>query len=421
MAMGVWAAAALLAARSSASSVGPRRLEQAFADSPRALDQASGQRRRRGPWRLAVALVTCGGFLALRRRGRILRTTDQPRSARSSRADGALQESQGKWSRLVSVGDILWAGAVGTSVTLRLLCSVRLSAGATATAAPIAASCWVTTLCLLISGLCVAPFASLRAAPRRVGPWLAGGCTLPAFLLVAAASSLGLGLVQMVLRLATLTSALTLDVVGGSAGKDIWRRFTGTAFVFSGVAVGILASSSDLGGGSSGVGSAVAVFATFVAGAAYVLQARLLAAGKALLPTTDKAEVLPVEEVAATEALVCQFTNAAVQLPILVVFAGSGVTFLAPRATDLHIWLLTGLQGAFYLRSLQVLPRRLGYATTFTVSLWGQLLTAALVDAVRLGSAAASPGRLLGLGLVVLGAAVSATGGTGMPRAPRRP
>jgi len=107
--------------------------------------------------------------------------------------------------------------------------------------------------------------------------------------------------------------------------------------------------------------------------------------------------------------LVCQLTNALVHLPVLLVFSGSGVTFSGPHVADWPLWLFTGLQGVFYLRSMQILPLRLGYSTTFALSLWGQLATAAFLDFRKMGAVAISASRMLSLALVILGAAVSAS------------
>lgn len=316
-------------------------------------------------------------------------------------------KQRGVWAtRVLSVVDLLWATIVGVSVTLRLLFSVQLSNASGM--GPLAGSCFVTTVTLLISSALLAPFASWRSIPRRRGPWLAGLCTLPAFALVAAASVLSLGIVQMVLRLATLSAAVSLDVCAGRSDQGLRRRILGTVVVFMGVVVGIWSSA---GGGSASVsilGKTACVGATFLAGACYVLQARLMAR-----PDTD-------ERAACIDALVCQLTNAAAQVPILAacIFAGGGrcSAGFGSELNSVPLWMFTGFQGAFYLRSLQVLPARLGYATTFALSLWGQLATAALLDAVLQSDGAASLERVLGLSLVVVGAVISATGGTGMPK-----
>ncbi|CAK0875357.1 unnamed protein product [Prorocentrum cordatum] len=312
--------------------------------------------------------------------------------------------STSKWDSLVNVADLIWAAAVGSSVTLRLWCSVRLSSSAGAPA--LAASCYVTTLALLISALFLVPFASLKSIPRRSGPWFGGMCTLPAFSLVAAANSLGLGLVQMVLRLGLLSTALSLDSITGIRGKELWRRFVGTGVVFIGVAVGILAGREVSNLFAPAYLTAFWVACTFISGSCYVFQARLMATPAQQAVQVDK------QTDAATDALVCQLTNALVQVPLLVGFLLGGMPFYF-HGKDLHLWLFTGFQGAWYLHSLQTLPSRLGYSTTFAVSLWGQLLTAVVLDIIG-GNHAFSAGQSLGLGIVICGAVISATGGTGM-------
>merc|ERR1712151_880941 len=72
------------------------------------------------------------------------------------------------------------------------------------------------------------------------------------------------------------------------------------------------------------------------------------------------------------------------------------------RANDFHLWAFVTLQGVFYTRSLQVLPKQIGYAATFTLSLATQLISAALVDDSR-----SIVSEALGLFLVLLGAIMS--------------
>lgn len=359
-------------------------------------------------WRTATAAALLCSFGALARRAR--RRNGRPVTC-AARLGGARTTTQGQvavsWmTKALSVLDLLWAVTIGASVTLRLWCSVRLTEASGL--GPVVGSCYVAVVSLFISAVFLVPFASWKAIPRSSGPWLAGLCTLPAFLLTMAASVLGLGIVQMVLRLATLTAALSLDIWAGIRGIGLQRRLIGTTVVFLGAVAGIF---STMGGGGSVVSlgmTLACIMSTFLAGSCYVFQARLMV-------QPDKGE-----RDAATDALVCQLTNAVAQtlllIPLLSGADGSATaSYFLPHSSELPLWLFAGIQGVFYLRSLQVLPKRLGYATTFALSLWGQLATAAVFDVITLGAHAAAPGRVLGLVMVVLGAAISATGGTGMP------
>jgi len=358
-------------------------------------------------WRTATvaALVCSFGVLARRARHRNSRP-----AICAARLGNVPSASHGQvavsWrTKALSVLDLLWAVAVGASVTLRLFCSVRLTVSTGH--GPLVASCYVTMVSLFISSSFLVPSASWKAVPRTSGPWLAGICTLPAFLLTMAASVLGLGIVQMVLRLATLSAALLLDVWAGIRGTGLHRRLIGTMIVFLGAVAGIFSTMSGNGNLVSLGMTSACLMSTFLAGACYVFQARFM------VPTKKE------KRDAATDALACQVTNAVAQMLLLIPLLGSEASTTMgvfwPSSSDLPLWLFSGIQGVFYLRSLQVLPTRLGYATTFALSLWGQLATAAVFDVINLGAEAAAPGRVLGLGLVVLGAAISATGGTGMP------
>jgi len=239
-----------------------------------------------------------------------------------------------------------------------------------------------------------------------------------------ASQVLGLGPVQMLLKLAMLTTALILDAVGGDLREGLRQRVLGTALVFLGVAAGLCSTSgSGPAHGSDTVRQASVSVATFcvvgtlASGAGYVLQARFStptsgSAGAAAAVPRDKAVL--AGEAAASSALACQLTSALLQLALLAALltsesdghAESGAECLRMRPQDMHLWLYAGIQGAFYFRSLQALPVRFGYSATFSVSLCGQLLTAAMLDAIGSGQQMAL-GRSFGLSLVVLGATVS--------------
>lgn len=302
---------------------------------------------------------------------------------------------------------MLWAFLVGASVSARLWCSVELTS-TVAGMDSFVASCHVASRSMLLSALCLAPFASFQNIPKTSGPWLAGICTLPSASLIASSKVLGLGLTQMLLKLSTLSTAISLDAVSGQFSGGFTQRLLGTAVVLAGVAV---AAFWGQAGASFAMGPVfwVCLAGTAVSGAGFVLQARLSAeGGQARRPGAPASEA---EAEAATAAMVCQLVSAGVQVILLCLLSWQGFTTilgLPMLLKDTPLWLFEGLQGAFFLRSMQVLGKRLGLATTFTLSLSGQLITAAVIDVLQGSNTAFLASRMAGLALVVCGAAISA-------------
>jgi len=310
---------------------------------------------------------------------------------------------------------MLWAFLVGATVSARLWCSVELTSTVEGMDSFVA-SCHVASRSMLLSAICLAPFASLDNIPKTWGPWLAGICTLPSASLIASSKVLGLGLTQMLLKLSTLTTALSLDAVSGQFRAGLAQRLTGTAVVLAGVAVAAFWGQS---GASFATGPLfwVCLAGTAVSGSGFLLQARLSAEGSqakrsgALVAKEAEAE-------AATAAMVCQLVSALVQVGLLCLLSWQGCTTilgLPMLLKDTPLWLFEGLQGAFFLRSMQVLGKKLGLATTFTLSLSGQLITAAVIDVVSGSNTTNLAPRMAGLALVVCGAAISARSPTKKP------
>eukprot|EP00931_Biecheleriopsis_adriatica_P046046 TRINITY_DN26416_c0_g1_i1.p1 TRINITY_DN26416_c0_g1~~TRINITY_DN26416_c0_g1_i1.p1 ORF type:complete len:428 (-),score=77.02 TRINITY_DN26416_c0_g1_i1:192-1475(-) len=342
--------------------------------------------------RRAGFLASLAGLWTLRSRRRpplpLVRNIQQNESSQSSKSSH-------------QSGLMLWAVAVGASVSVRLWCSVELT-GTVVGMDPLAASCHVACRAMFLSAVCLAPFASWQHIPKTSGPWLAGLCTLPSASLINSSKVLGLGLTQMMLKLSTLSTALSLDAVSGRLNSGISQRLLGAFAVLVGVAVAAFGGEASA---SFELGPAflACLAGTAVSGAGYVLQARFSADSGSSSADSTESEV-------ATAAVVCQGVSAVAQALLLCLLSWQGCTtlFAFPMLQkDAHLWLLEGLQGAFFLRSMQILGKKLGLATTFTLSLCGQLTTAYLVDVLRGTTAAFVPSRLAGLALVLGGAVLS--------------
>jgi uncharacterized membrane protein YdcZ (DUF606 family) len=223
----------------------------------------------------------------------------------------------------------------------------------------------------------------------------------------------------MALKFSTLISALALDLgTGQLTERLLMRRVFGVFTVLAGVALGIFCGGNHITLGAGGQTVVLlCVFGTLATGAGYVLQARLSATGR----TSKQPGALttlapcPPEEAEATSALVCQLVSAAGQILLIALLTrlaggasiGSAILNFPIKASDWHLWLFEGAQGAFYLRSIQLLPSKIGYGATFTFSLAGQLLTAFGLD-IAIGGVP-SFARVSGVALVVTGAIVSAS------------
>merc|ERR1712061_57108 len=82
---------------------------------------------------------------------------------------------------------------------------------------------------------------------------------------------------------------------------------------------------------------------------------------------------------ATSTAFVSFVASASVGSPALVASFLYGTGFHL-RVEDLHLWIFVAVQGLFYTRSFQILPKQISYAATFTLSLASQLMTAAFAD-----------------------------------------
>lgn len=81
-----------------------------------------------------------------------------------------------------------------------------------------------------------------------------------------------------------------------------------------------------------------------------------------------------------------------------------------PHLSELPLWLLAGLQTAFYFYSISLLPRLIGYTSLYIIALFGKLTTSGICDACgAMGTQLPfTLGRVLSLLIVFVGAAVDA-------------
>lgn len=310
------------------------------------------------------------------------------------------------WTRrpdsMERLGFLLWATALGVSVSARMWCSVRLSAGGGVP--PYLASFYVSAIGFLLAAACLAPFSRLRSFPRGPEPLLASFCMLPGALTIVASQFLGLGVTQMLLKLSTLSTALLVDSFGGDLRYGLAQRLGGTSLVLLGAGLGVWASDFTFDDGATNF-CTLFVYAAGVwaAGAGFVIQAQFASPA---LPSGPGAP--PVSEVETSTACAVQLGSAAVQLPLILCSSllNPGLGSFQIHEQDVWLWLFAGTQTALYLRSMQIVPKKIGFSATFTLSLCGQMCSACLIDTYS-GATAISNLKISGLGFVVIGAMVS--------------
>lgn len=282
---------------------------------------------------------------------------------------------------------VAWSVMVGVSVTLRMRASMRLSA----TGSEVLLNAYsVSCLTELLSAVVFLPFSSRSGFPRHGGPALAATCLIPSASLIAASRLIGQCFVQMMLKFGTLLSAFAVDTLVEKARVSFLRLF-GAGLVLLGVITSSTDSSTTRPDTPPSAVFFGCVFAALISGASYVLSARWCMPR----PGSD----------APSTALATHLCNSLLQSPALFCswYRGTSIQF---RQEDAPFWFFAALQGAFYMCSMQILPKRLGYAATFTATLATQLITATLLE---VGSEI-SGARGVGLALVVLGAALAELG-----------
>ena len=269
-----------------------------------------------------------------------------------ARRQGAISVRKRKASKQTQgprplVKDVVWAMAVGGSVTLRLVCAVQLSEfHATQQGSTLAASCWVSALGSLLSFLCLYPFLprtwSLEMAGHVELAAMSGALSLPLFLAVAAMEDfLGLGFAQLILLLfAVLSAALMAD------SENVRRQSSRMLVLALGVGLAAVACGWQALGDLYKYSGPVT--ALLVAGVSAVVQAGMLA---------DQA--VPAKTARSCEPL-CHLASAMAHMPLLLVFILSGDSFKMPRLADAHLWMFIAVQGIFYVRSLRPLTHSLG-------------------------------------------------------------
>lgn len=266
---------------------------------------------------------------------------------------------------------MLWAVAVGASVTVQLCCSVLINRRS---AEPGYHAFYVANLSVLLGGVALVPHAAVSSetfrGPKRWWSVLGGLWTLPSFVGIPAGALLGIQLVLLSQLLAMLGTALLFDLRRGRVHWTDATRMSGFLVVLGGVATDNFAFSST--GSSLTPLAALLLCGSFASGVGYAVQAKCNARLARDVGNTPRAVVI--------SALV----NIVAGLPLdLFLLFGKGVRPVADWR-DWPLWVFAGAQSAFYIGSLAQLPRELGYTTSYLTLLLGKLISSSFVDALGL-------------------------------------
>lgn len=221
-------------------------------------------------------------------------------------------------------------------------------------------SMWLALLAIVMPG-------DPPKKPQRLWYTIGGLVTLPSFVTTPAAQVLGLQLVLMLLLLGMVGAALLLDCqarqfhfqLGGAQGA-------GLVLLFVGVVIELLEVGPNVSGHPTEV--VFYVLASLFVGVMFAVQSTM---------NVRLAQDLGSPFRSATWCNVSALWGGAILLPC--------VHFIFHVHYDFHmkqwwIWLLVGMQSAFYTLTLTLLPKTLGYSSMFVLVLSGKLGSSVLAD-----------------------------------------
>ncbi|CAE7673026.1 Zranb3 [Symbiodinium pilosum] len=175
----------------------------------------------------------------------------------------------------------------------------------------------------------------------------------------------------MLVLVGMMTAALIFDFRGN---RLLLNRYNTFGLLLLAVAVGVevIDSVSQVHGTYYDI--IFYAICSFIAGTCYSIQAKM---NKRLARDLGST---------ARSALFCNVTAMVWAIPLWIVLQSSGIP-LSFQEPKWWIWLLCGLQSAFYTYSLAELPKMIGYSVVFVLVLAGKLTTASLADTFGLFSA----------------------------------
>lgn len=268
----------------------------------------------------------------------------------------------------------VWAVLAGASVTLQLGGTIALNGKASynvetlqthvmrslyvAQGGNLVGAVWLAVLAVVVPG-------DPPQRPQELWYVFGGIVTLPAFVATPAAQVLGLQLVLMLLLLGMIGAALVFDCQ--ARRLHLGRvRSGGLALLFFGVVLELVDAVPLIEGPAAEV--ILYVVGCLLAGILFAVQSKMN-----VRLASDLGSPL-------RSATWCN-TSAFVVGVLLLVYVRFG--FLVKYELKLSqwwIWLLVGLQSAFYTLTLTLLPKLLGYSSMFVLVLAGKLGSSSIAD-----------------------------------------
>lgn len=239
--------------------------------------------------------------------------------------------------------------------------------------------------------------------PSKWWSYFGGVCSLLGFITVSAAPILGVQLMLMIQMIGLLGTFFLIDICLGSVKLSDWQKPVGFSIALLGVAIDNLSMFSD----TSEITSSwmLHFVGTFLSGVGYALQARCNGALAEDLGGPARA------------ASVSAVVNIVAGAPIILWIAFS---LEVPVTLDLWLWplwLVAGFQSAFYIGSMAMLPKILGFTTCYLAVLSSKLVCSSFVDEFGLGGKVVEItwNRIVSLAVVILGSFIFNSASLALP------
>lgn len=307
------------------------------------------------------------------------------------------------------VAAVIWAVVVGFSVPLAVCNTSFLNRAALERGVDTSLhGFYILQISVAMGGLqlTVPSFRSKEvwSRPVRWWPWLGGVCGLFGFVTVSATPLLGVQVVITMQLLGILVTFFMFDILDGTVKFGDWQKPLGFTIAVLGVAMdnlSIFQTTQHI--------NADWIFhfaGTFLSGVGYALQAKCNGALAQDIGGPARA------------AMVSAAVNFTAGVPIAFYIAyGRGVP-LTLDASLWPLWPLAGLQSAFYIGSMAVLPKLLGFTTCYLAVLSSKLVSSSLADELALSGTQVpvTMNRAVALLFVMVGAYIfNACGKQGPP------
>jgi len=215
---------------------------------------------------------------------------------------------------------------------------------------------------------------------------------LPAFITTAASPFLGMQLTLMVQLVGIIGTFFAFDIIDGNVRLRDWEKLFGFLVAVLGVGVDNIGAFR----GETPITGKWIIFmiSVFVSGIGFALQSKCNNVLAQDLGSPARA------------AMVSALVSLVAGMPVVLwIWLGEDVP-LRIDPSLWWLWILAGAQSALYIGSMAILPKLLGFTTSYMLILAAKLITSTFVDAFGLVGTVmpVSWSRLLSLALVLLGA-----------------